>query len=284
MNARGQVLLGNADIRLVLDPGHGGAIREFLWRGRPVLRTAGASTDPFEQACFPLVPYVNRIAGGRFEAAGRVVNLAPNWSADPHPLHGQGWRAPWMVESATPSAAMLCFEGGGDAWPWRYCARQRVVLKAGGMLLRLSVENLSGSPMPAALGLHPYFPDAHQARLTAAATRVWLTDARSLPVAVAPAPPAWSFATGRAVSQVALDHCFMDWDGQAMVRYPRYRVRLRSSGCSALHVYVPQQGGFFCIEPQTVATGAFNRPPGEVPLLPPGAALAMTLEFGITES
>ena len=52
------------------------------------------------RASFPLVPYVNRIRGGRFTFRGREVRLAPNMAGDPSPLHGQGWLSPWQVERA----------------------------------------------------------------------------------------------------------------------------------------------------------------------------------------
>ncbi len=62
------MVLRNADIRVTVDAAHGGAIREFSWRGIPILRPAAAATDsnPFSTSCFALVPYANRIAHGRF--------------------------------------------------------------------------------------------------------------------------------------------------------------------------------------------------------------------------
>src|SRR3984957_9975826 len=85
--------------RVTLDPGRGGTIRELNWHGHDVLRPtpANAGDDPLDTACFPMVPFVNRIAYGRFEFGGRTVQLERNWSEDPHPLHGQGWRKPWTV-------------------------------------------------------------------------------------------------------------------------------------------------------------------------------------------
>ena len=276
----GHVLLQEGDARVVLDPRHGGAVREFSWRGRDVLRLSapGAAADPFELASFPMVPYVNRIAHGRFGSGTRQVQLSPNWSGDSHPLHGQGWRAPWRVAEAGATTAELEFQGGGDEWPWRYCARQQFRLGAG-LSLRLSVRNLSSTPMPAALGVHPYFPDAARAHLRAALERVWRTDAEALPVEELPVPPAWSFASGRAVAEVPLDHCFCGWDGRARLSWPDHDVQLEATGCSFLHVYVPPGGAFCCVEPQTVATGTFNRDPAAVPQVAPGEELAMTVTF-----
>ena len=64
--AAGFLLLQYQATRLTLDPTRGGAIREFTWQGQDFLRPtpATAGDDPFEMACFPMVPFVNRVAGG----------------------------------------------------------------------------------------------------------------------------------------------------------------------------------------------------------------------------
>src|SRR5215813_9076472 len=76
------LVLQHDGMRLVLAPRLGGSIREFKWRGEDVLRpaSAGAGDDPFQMACFPMVPFANRVAHGRFDFDGRTVRLLPNWS------------------------------------------------------------------------------------------------------------------------------------------------------------------------------------------------------------
>ncbi len=258
------MVLRNGDTLVTVDAAHGGAIREFSWRGRAVLRPAAApaDTDPFSLACFPLVPYANRIAQGRFTFDGRDVHLRPNWDRDPHPLHGQGWRAAWSVEQASAARAVLVFSGGGDEWPWRYRAVQDLTVLADGLEVTLSVENQSPSSMPAMLGLHPYFPQAALATIEARTGTVWQSDAQALPVHEVRTPPEWSFDAPRRAAQVRLDHCFDHWDGTATVRWPDRVVKMSASGARALHVYTPAGKDFFCLEPQTAAAGALNRATG----------------------
>jgi len=267
--------------RLTLAPHVGGAVRTFEWRGRDILRPAlvGAGDDPFEMACFPMVPYVNRIARGRFEFGGRAVQLERNWSADPHPLHGQGWRAPWSVATATPSSATLTFEGGADEWPWRYHCEQRFELDENGLTMELAVENRGVTPMPAMLGLHPYFPEARRAELRARLPRVWRADAGSLPIEEIDTPADWAFEPARAVSAIPLDHCFAGWNGIATLTWPDRVVIVRASHCSFLHVYAPAGRDFFCIEPQTGPPGALGRGAGEAAVLAPGARLAIEVRI-----
>jgi aldose 1-epimerase len=235
--------------RLTLDPPRGGAIREFKWRGLDVLRPTPSNVrdDPFAMACFPMAPFVNRVANGRFSFGGRKVQLESNWSEDPHPLHGQGWRAPWDVVAASSCSATLRFEGGADEWPWRYRCEQCFQVLQDGLWIELSIENLSDKPMPVMLGFHPYFPDAAHAQLQAQLPQVWMTDRAALPLEETRTPTAWRFEPARAIDAVPLDHCFSGWNGIASLRWPDRIVTVGATHCAHLHVYAPAGRDFFCL-------------------------------------
>ena len=273
------LVLQDEAMRLTLAPHVGGSIRELTWRGEHVLRpaSAGATDDPFEMACFPMVPFANRIARGCFDFDGQTVCLAPNWSADPHPLHGQGWRAAWTVTAASASAATLTFEGGGDEWPWRYRCEQRFELAHGALAVELSIRNMSSGPMPAMLGLHPYFPDADRAELRARLPRVWRTDGDALPLEETATPPEWHFDPPRPLRSVSLDHCLSGWNGVAVLSWPERSVTLRAAHCSHLHVYAPAGRDFFCVEPQSAAAGALGR--GDATVVSSGERFAIAVRF-----
>jgi aldose 1-epimerase len=279
------MVLRNGDTLVTVDAAQGGAIREFSWRGRAVLRPAApADTEPLSMACFPLVPYANRIAQGKFTFDGRDVHLQRNWDRDPHPLHGQGWRAAWSVEQASAARAVLVFCGGGDDWPWPYRAVQDLTVLADGLEITLSVENRSPGTMPAMLGLHPYFPQAALATIEARTGTVWQADAQALPVDEVRTPLEWSFDTPRRATQVCLDHCFDHWDGAATVRWPDRVVKMNASGARALHIYTPAGKDFFCLEPQTAAAGALNRATGKVAKLAPGERLELGVRFSVEQA
>ncbi|HTX23337.1 MAG TPA: aldose 1-epimerase [Steroidobacteraceae bacterium] len=277
------LVLERQAVRLVVAPQRGGAIREFRWRGEAVLRPAspGIADDPFTMACFPMVPFVNRIADGRLGFAGRTVQLRRNWSEDPHPLHGQGWRASWAVVAATSSDATLRFEGGGDDWPWRYRAEQRFELLDDALSIALAIENLSDTAMPAMLGLHPYFPQAAHARLGVRLPRLWRTDGAALPIEEVDTPPGWGFEPPRAVSELPLDHCFCGWNGHAVLAWPERTVTVRALDCAFLHVYAPTGRDFFCIEPQNGAPGRLAREADPAWVLAPGERVEIRVEFEV---
>jgi aldose 1-epimerase len=279
----GYLELQQGAARLTLDPLRGGAIREFDWQGIPIFRPTApdAGDEPLQTACFPMIPFVNRIAQGRFEFGGRSVQLSRNRSGDPHPLHGYGWRAPWSVVGGCTSSATIGFEGGDDEWPWRFRCEQQVQLLPDGLSIELSIRNLSLTPMPAMLGLHPYFHDAAHAQLSAALPRVWLTDAAALPVAEAPTPMAWGFEPGRIVNTIPLDHCFSGWDGIARLRWPDRTVTVRATDCHWLQIYAPAGKDFFCLEPQTAASGALGRNPPQLNVIAPGERSAIHVHFSV---
>jgi len=279
----GLLVLRHGEARLVLDADHGGAIREFRCRGRDILRPtpAGAGKDPLDLACFPMVPFVNRIARGRFEFGGREVQLANNAPQIAHPIHGEGWRRQWTVTQIAPDNARLEFEGGGGKWPWRYLAEQHFALGPDTLSIELSAENLGVEPMPLMLGLHPYFIGASRTRLLAGVPKVWHTDQAALPTELAAAPPDWGFDPARALKNLALDHCFASWNGTATLYGPQGTLHLQATNCRFLHIYVPEGQDFFCLEPQTAATGALGRGGAEVEAVLPGERRAMSLRINV---
>lgn len=281
MNKAVQTLaLASGDTALILDPLRGGAVREFRWRGHDIFRPTpqDAGNDPLQYACFPMVPYANRIKEGCFTFDGQSVHLDTNWNGDRHPIHGEGWRNRWFVVEASSSAATIAFEGDDGEWPWIYRAEQHFHLRNDGLSMTLSVTNRSPKPMPAMLGLHPYFPGASKARLSARVPRVWQIE-NDWPAGETETPKGWCFDPPRSVSAVPLDHAFSGWDGTAEIIWQDHYLRLRATHCTSLQIYAPAQKDFFCVEPQTAAWGAINR--GDADVVGPGKTLNVTVDFAM---
>src|SRR5437764_10401829 len=178
MTANGMIKLQAGNLRLELNASIGGSISAFEWIGEnastPILRKCHTPLEKvLDAACFPLVPYVNRIRGGRFAFRGREVRIAPNMAGDPSPLHGQGWLNPWAVDEQDPNRASLSFRHEAGEWPWAYSARQEFVLDEWGLSVTLSCTNASLSPMPCGLGLHPYFPCGPETRIDTQVRHAW---------------------------------------------------------------------------------------------------------------
>src|SRR5215831_9266065 len=102
------VTLRRGDWTLALCPDVGGALAALTHRAEPVLRASRADVSaPLDTACFPLVPYANRIANGRFSYRGRSWQLPKNFGAHPHALHGVGWLSQWRMLERDSAAVVL---------------------------------------------------------------------------------------------------------------------------------------------------------------------------------
>ncbi len=253
-------------LHLELSPSIGGSIRNFTQvvggRRTPLLRESHSDKRTvLEHACFPLVPYVNRIRGGEFEFRGETIRLAPNMAGDPSPLHGQGWLGEWSVESAGAADAELFFRHEAGEWPWAYEALQTFALDPQGLSVRLQCRNRSHRPMPCGLGLHPYFPCDGGTRLDTVVKTVWEIDENVLPTREVPAEGRYDLRD-RAVCGQGLDHGFGGWGGEARMWEEGGERRLIMSSPDAhfFQLYSPPTGGIYVAEPVTHANAALNAP------------------------
>jgi aldose 1-epimerase len=259
--------LSAGSLTLQLVPPLGGSIAALVYATAsgeriPCLRGVERnSTDPLDQACFPLVPFVNRVRGGRFRFRGREVTLRPNLPGDPSPLHGQGWRAAWEVASTRVAEAELVFRHVPGEWPWAYEAHQHFALDPDGLTVRLSCTNRDDEPMPCGLGLHPYFPCRPDTRIDAAVGWAWTVDEQVLPVEKVPAEGPYHLRD-RLICGQGLDNGFGGWSGLVRIETPGlpFRIELTSPDAPFLHVYSPESGGVFAAEPVSHANAALNEP------------------------
>jgi aldose 1-epimerase len=289
MTPADRVRLSAGQLSLELAPALGGAVTAFRLGDTPLFRDAKPGlTDVLDASAFPLVPYSNRIRDGRFTFRGHNVKLSPNLPPQPHPLHGQGWRRPWSVVEADAHEAELVFRHEADEWPWPYEARQRFRLDDHGLSYDLSLTNTSPEPMPAGLGLHPFFPANARTQLTARVQTVWTIDEEIMPVAERPAMGPFDL-TDRRVNALGLDHGFGGWSGEAEIVWPDRGVTLRMTAPRTrfFQLYSPLEGRVFCAEPVTHANDAMSRPESEwktlgVRVLDPGGETRLAVRFEVT--
>jgi aldose 1-epimerase len=248
---------------------------------------AGGSV--LDTACFPLVPFSNRIAHGRFAWGGRDISLAPNFpgSDHPHPLHGFGWLAPWEVVAVGSRHARLLHRHRGGAWPWPYRAEQELGLSETGLVHTLRVSNLGESAMPAGLGFHPYFPRNARTQYRGLHRAEWETSPDGLPVRLEVAAAAQDWWHGSPVASRSVDTVYEGREGSLDICWPDRATRLTIEPCPLLAftvVYVPPDAGFFCVEPVSHPTDAMNRSPATMRLLGPGATLQAEVRYAARTS
>jgi aldose 1-epimerase len=253
------------DYALTIAPEIGGSLQSFTWRGEPLMRTAEGNSV-LDAACFPLVPFSNRIANGRFEWEGRTVQLSSNFGGadQPHALHGFGWTSVWEVISQGDCSVELEHRYPGGEWPWTYVARQKVKLTEGGLVLKLSVTNQSENRMPVGLGFHPYFPRNDRTQLSALHTGEWQNDSQHLPASLTEMQEPVDWWQGQTVASRIVDTVYVRRHGPIQMCWPDRNLRLNiecSPELKQTAIYVPKDANWFCVEPISHETNALNRNP-----------------------
>ena len=126
MAAETIVTLTAGDLQIELSPSIGGAISAFEWIGRggprPILRKCHSPLEKvLDAACFPLVPFVNRIRGGRFTFRGREMRARAEHGRRPEPAPRAGLAERVAGRRARASThAALSFHHAAGEWPWDY--------------------------------------------------------------------------------------------------------------------------------------------------------------------
>lgn len=289
--------MSNALLSVEVLPERGGGLARMDWQARgvavPVMRpcsttqhTDTTAWDPNRLACYPLVPWSNRISNGGFSVGDRRVSLSPNRDDEPYPIHGTGWLRPWHVVHADRDRIHLALEDASTQ-AYAYRAEQRYVLDGATLRIDLEATNLGSLAMPFGLGLHPFFPRRTDTLLQAAAKQVWLSDPRTwLPTSKQPVPEPWNFAELRRLPDDIVNHCFLDWPGRAHILWPETGMRLEiDAEVDRFLLYVPPQQDFFCFEPVDHSVDAVNRPDGAeangMTWLAPGQRLRRRFAFTV---
>ncbi len=289
------VNLRRGDLSLSVAPAAGGSIASFRLATpsgevdllRPSSDRALADDNALDSACYPLVPFSNRIEDGRLQFGGREYRLTPNFPDHPHPLHGHGcWRS-WELGAEHESTAILRFAYEGPDYPSAYQAEERFTLLSDGLECELAVRNTGTEAMPAGVGFHPFFPKTACTQIEVPVGGVWLLRPDGIPRGRGPLPPEWDFGRLRELGSIVLDHCFFGWKGWARVVWPKRGLALRMTGTAPFgHVviYTPAGQDFFCVEPVSNANDAFNMAARGVPdtgmvVLAPGETLRATMHL-----
>lgn len=242
-------------LRAELRPDLGASLAGLWWDDEPLLRSTAAEAleGPRQSAGFAMLPYSNRIGHCQFDWQGQHHRTRPNFGEHPHSLHGVGWQRAWEVVGRHPQRAELRLRHGPDAdWPFAFEAIQRFTLLGDALRWEISLRNTDTRMQPAGLGWHPYFLHRPGSRLRTQVAGRWEPGPDALPRSrVAQGP------LDAAVADLALDHCFDGWSGEAWVEDARHRLHLTASTWQ-LVVFTPTGAPHFCVEPVSHVNNAIQ--------------------------
>lgn len=294
------VTLENSQLRLVVDPQQGvNVLAFFVQRPQgwlPVMPDVHGGQSDLKASSFVLIPYSNRIEGGRFTFHGQAYQLA---NGERHASHGDVRGRAWQVDQVSATAIHGSFDSRAFAdanWPWPFTATLEYTLQENTLFSRLTVTNQGASPMPAGLGWHPYY----NRTLTRAGEPVLLhfqvqsiyPDANDNRIPSGPAQPLASnqdFAVERELTpENFIDACFYGYVGNGAITWPESNVKLLytcSSNCTHLILFNPAKP-YFAAEPVTNANNGVNLyaqgdPTSGIRTVAPGETLEATFAIDV---
>ncbi len=217
--------------------------------------------DILDLSCFPLIPFSSRICDGVFQFKGKEYRLPLNFLPEKHTIHGHGWKASWWVSGRSASSARFEYVHQPDEWPWSYRAVQSFALEGAKLSIGLELQNTSDSPMPAGFGLHPYFVRTPRARVIADCDRIWINDDEVMALRLEPLPEDRNICEGLEAEAGFIDNTFTGWDRRARIEWPEWDAEIlieSEAPLDFLVMYAPLDKDFFCVEPVSNVTDAFN--------------------------
>lgn len=251
--------------RALILPEYGGRLHQLWVPGPGSVEALLFSPDeetaysrfPTRGGSFPMAPWPNRVADGRFRWLGHDYELPRD--GRPHATHGRVLGRRWEVVAATPASCELvvAFDAG---WPWRGHARQRFELSPTTLRMELEVW-ADDEPFPAGCGWHPWFrhgvAGARDVRLLVPARdRYVMRD--QIPTGERAEPSGDSdLRGGPLMGSRRLDDCYSGLDGAIGIDWGPLRLKVTVESREP-HVMVHTPPEAFCIEPQTCAPDAFN--------------------------
>jgi aldose 1-epimerase len=276
----------------------GGGLRTLHRDGVPLVEGYDSDEMASGGRGQPLIPWPNRLAGGRYAFAGRAIQAPLSEPPAGNAIHGLVRWSNWTaVERAPARATMALRLNPQPAYPFALDLSLGYALDDDGLTVTLTAENAGDGPAPLGAGFHPYLTAGtervDEASLTVPAGRWLPAGPTGIPTGEhRPVAGALDLRAGRPIGDAVLDHCFTDLirdaDGRATVTLagPGRRVSLWMDQAFPFAMVFTgdtlapgRRRRGLALEPMTCAADAFNSGDGLV-VLAPGERLSGS--WGVT--
>jgi aldose 1-epimerase len=277
-----EVVIADGPLEVVLLPEAGARIHRLRAFGHEIIRAPDDPSahldDPFFWGAYVMAPWCNRIEARPTRIGPRQIDLASNFP-DGSAIHGQVYARPW---DHGPKGSFR-ISGGGDGWPWTYDVAMGVAIHGLTVRIDLSLTNTSTDPMPAGMGIHPWFRRPVRVGISA-------DDFYADNLATAPQPEPVGGAFDLRTMRVMDDDLDGTWTGLGDPPValawdaPGIRMTMRTTPAAPYIVAAsPGRVDAIAVEPETHAPQSIRRllggEPGALEMLPPGATLAMGIDL-----
>ena len=195
----------------------GGGIRTYEAGGRPVLESY-----PVDEICdgahgAQLVPWPNRLAGGRYEFDGRKLQVSLTEPEKNNAIHGFLLWRPWQASEVEADRVVLGTRiHPSPGYPFRLDVSVEYSISGEGLSVATTVSNTGDHVLPYGHGQHPYLSpgegliDDCELQL-AGRVRVDTDTGRQLPTGTEPVGSTpFDFLEPRRLGSLAIDFAFTD--------------------------------------------------------------------------
>lgn len=286
------------ELEAVFLPGHGMLGASLRHKGIEILRRVEdleAAAAKGSTAGVPLLhPWANRLGGYRYRAAGREVDLDPDYPLlhlDEHrlPIHGVPWSLlAWDLIEARPDGlvAQLDWMRGEllSVFPFPHRLELKATIHADGLMLETTLIASPEGPVPISFGFHPYFgiPGLARAqwRLELPAMRRLVLDDRNIPTGEEEPFDGFDDQLG----DRDFDDCFAvigERPSFALTGAGRRITVELLEGYGFAQVFAPKDKEYVALEPMTAPTNALTSGSG-LRLVDPAGRFSAAFRIGIT--
>jgi aldose 1-epimerase len=191
------------------------------------------------------------------------------------------------VAEAGGANATLSLDIVAGADPYSYRATQAFAISNDSLSVTMTLTNTGPVAMPFGFGLHPWFDRDPDVTVQFKAGRFYLEEPDGISGDPVTLPPELDFAESRGLPGGWRNNDYGGWGGEATICFPTRGAGLRMRAdpiFKHLMFYADPAKPYFCVEPQTNASGAFNRGRWDdadegVIVLTPGESAAGTVSF-----
>ena len=211
-------------------------LRTVRLGGRDVLDGFGEHERPSGGRGQTLVPWPNRVAGGRYQLDGATQQLALTEPSAGNAIHGLARWVAWDVEDRLASSVTFrTLVVPQPGWPTSLECRVTYALDDDGLTVTTSARNVGTADCLYGTGSHPYLTAGtalvDDATVQVPASTWYETDERGIPTAQHPVEgSAHDLRTPTRIGDQLLDTCFGD-------------LTVEDDGCWRVRVTGPDGGG-----------------------------------------
>jgi aldose 1-epimerase len=271
----------------------GGGLREYEVGGAAVLDGYAIGEMCQGGRGQPLIPWPNRLADGRYQFGGRVLQVPLNEPGKRNAIHGLVRWSSWRMADRRPAEVVVEHVlHPQPGYPFTLGLQIAYVLGDAGLAVTVTATNLGDERLPYAAGHHPYLTlgetSIDTAEIELRAARAVAVADRNLPTGLVDvAGSGIDFRERRAVGQLHLDVAFTELERDARGR--AWLTMQTSDGRRRLAVWMGQaythvmlftgdtlenesrRRRGLAVEPMTCAPNAFASLIGVI-VLEPGAS------------